>query len=36
MQRSGTEAIGAQVQPSKPKWEITKITNNQDKNVTKV
>ena len=26
MQRSGTEAIRTQIQPSKPKWEITKIT----------
>ena len=26
-QRSGTEAIRTQVQPSKPKREITKITN---------
>ena len=27
MQRPGTEAIKTQVQPSKPKWEISKITN---------
>ena len=27
MQRSGTEAIKTQTQPSKPKREITKITN---------
>ena len=30
MQRSGTEAIRTQIQPSKPKREITKITNNQN------
>ena len=30
MQRSGTEAIRTQIQPSKPKWEITNITNNQN------
>ena len=29
MQRSGTEAIRAQLQPSKPKREITNITNSQ-------
>ena len=30
MQRPGTEAIRAQMQPSKPKREITKITNRQN------
>ena len=30
MQRSGTEAIRHQIQPSKPKREITKITNSQN------
>ena len=30
MQRSGTEAIRIQLQPSKPKREITKITNSQN------
>ena len=30
MQRSGTEAIRTQTQPSKPKREITKITNSQN------
>ena len=30
MQRSGTEAIRTQIQPSKPKPEITKITNSQN------
>ena len=30
MQRSGTEAIRTQIQPSNPKWEITKITNSQN------
>ena len=29
MQRSGTEAIRTQIQPSKPKREITNITNSQ-------
>ena len=29
MQRSGTEAIRTQLQPSKPKREITNITNSQ-------
>ena len=29
MQRSGAEAIRAQIQPSKPKREITHITNSQ-------
>ena len=29
MQRSGTEGIRTQIQPSKPKQEITNITNNQ-------
>ena len=29
MQRSGTEAIRTQIQPSKPKQEITYITNSQ-------
>ena len=31
MQRPGTEAIRTQIQPSKPKREITKITNSQNK-----
>ena len=30
MQRSGTEAIRPQIQPSKPKREITNITNSQN------
>ena len=30
MQRSGTEAIRTQIQPSKPKREITEITNSQN------
>ena len=30
MQRSGTEATRSQIQPSKPKWEITKIKNSQN------
>ena len=30
MQRSGTEAIRTKIQPSKPKWEITYITNTQN------
>ena len=30
MQRPGTEAIRTQIQPSKPKREITKITKNQN------
>ena len=30
MQRSGTEAIRIQIQPSKPKWEIADITNSQN------
>ena len=30
MQRPGTEAIRTQIQPSKPKREITKITNSQN------
>ena len=30
MQRSGTEAIGPQIQPSKEKREITNITNSQN------
>ena len=30
MQRPGTEAIRTQIQPSKPKWEITSITNSQN------
>ena len=34
MQRSGTEAIGTQIQPSKPKREINKITNSQNKKRT--
>ena len=29
-QRTGTEAIRRQIPPSKPKWEITKITNAQN------
>ena len=35
MQRSGTEAIRTQLQPSKPKREITNITNSQNTNQTK-
>ena len=31
MQRSETEAIRTQFQPPEPKWEITNITNNQNK-----
>ena len=34
MQRSGTEAIRTQLQPSKPKREITNITNSQNTNIT--
>ena len=30
MQRSGTEAIRTQIQPSKPKRKITNITNSQN------
>ena len=30
MQRSGTEAIRTQIQPSKPKRDINNITNNQN------
>ena len=30
MQRSGTKAIRTQIQPSKPKLEITNITNSQN------
>ena len=30
MERPGTEAIKTQIQPSKPKWEIPKITNSQN------
>ena len=30
MQRSGTEAIRTRIQPSKPKWETTNITNSQN------
>ena len=30
MQRSGTKAIRTQIQPSKPKQKITKITNSQN------
>ena len=30
MQRSGTEEIRTEIQPSIPKWEITKITNSQN------
>ena len=30
MQRSGKEALKTQIQPSKPKREITKITNSQN------
>ena len=29
MQRSGTEDIRTQIQPSKPKWEITNMTDSQ-------
>ena len=32
IQRSGTEAIRTQIQPSKPKMEITKITNSKNTN----
>ena len=32
MQRSGTKAIRTQIQPSKPKREITNITNSQKYN----
>ena len=34
MQRSGTEAIRTQLQPSKPKREITNITNSQNRKIT--
>ena len=34
MQRPGTAAIRAQIQPAKPKREITKITNSQNTNRT--
>ena len=34
MQRSGTEAIRTQLQPSKPKREITNITNSQNTKIT--
>ena len=34
MQRSGTEAIRIQIQPSKPKWEIANITNSQNTKTT--
>ena len=34
MQRSGTEAIRPQIQPSKPKQEITNITNSQNTKIT--
>ena len=34
MQRPGTEAIRTQIQPSKPKREITKITNSQNRKKT--
>ena len=34
MQKSGTEAIRTQLQPSKPKREITNITNSQNTNRT--
>ena len=34
MQRSGTEAIRTQLQPSKPKREITNITNSQNIKIT--
>ena len=30
MQSPGTEAMRTEIQPSKPKWEITKITNSQN------
>ena len=30
MQRSGTEAIRTQIQPSKPEWEITDTSNSQN------
>ena len=33
MQRSGTEAIRTQIQPSKPKRETTNITNSQNTNL---
>ena len=34
MQRTGTEAIRTQLQPSKPKREITKIANSQNTKIT--
>ena len=34
MQRPGTKAIRTRIQPSKPKWEIPKITNSQSKKRT--
>ena len=34
MQRSGTEAIRTQLQPSKPKREITNITNSQNTKIS--
>ena len=34
MQRTGTKAISTQIQPSKPKREITNITNSQTKKRT--
>ena len=34
MQRSGTEAIRTQLKPSKPKREITNITNSQNTKIT--
>ena len=34
MQRSGTETIRTEIQPSKPKREITKITNSQNTKIT--
>ena len=34
MHRSGTEAIRTQIQPSKPKREITKITDSQNTKIT--
>ena len=34
MQRSGAESIRAQIQPSKPKREITNITSSQNRKIT--
>ena len=36
VQRSGTEAIKTQIQPSKPKREITNITNTSSQNINMV